>query len=549
MSTTPTPAPETAPKKERTIFVLYVPGGAMLGIIPSLVLNQLEKLTETHVTGLFQVFDGVSTGSILVAGLNMRDAEDPAKPLFSANNGFELFCKHGPRYFPFIPGRMAKMWTANALNIFIDYVDPLAADELAIDEIQDLCKELKEKAPWEYREHIQKLEKLATSRWVTKKTQLEILRICDDLDDISEDVDNLTAKLSELAFLRTSSSHVGIVFKKAAINGAQFIIRNYAHGYLYDPKIPLENYQAIMGDRRLSDTLRSVYISAYDIQSGKVKTFYSRKQDFFSTDPANPSVTSEHNNKLWDIVMASTANPFAYPPHITEDGILCSDKAPVHTPLACIQDVLDNKPADAKVKLVVLGTGRYITKNPKLTDDTVRERYIKYGVAGNLVKGREIAELEHYVMSTMRDTIRQRIGSDNIIEISPRLSPHTHTELMRFPSKDVLNASKDNVEKIVQRGQDLLVEDDAAIRNLAQMLVDNLYDLGQMDDEKYNRVSVRIGVRAAPEEIVEQRQEQNEIVDRNVPPPPGPLRRAFETVAGFFRRRPDPPAGPTPPGP
>ena len=541
-----TPAQPAGPPKERTIFVLYVPGGAMLGIIPALLLHQLEKLTETPVTDLFQVFDGVSTGAILVAGLNMRDAQNPKNPMLSGYNGYEMFCKHGPRYFPKVPGRMAKMWTANALNIFIDYVDPLAADELAIDEIKDLCAELKEKAPWEYRDHIQRLEKLATSRWVTKKTQFEILQICDELDDLSEDVDNLTAKLSELSFLRTRSSPLGIVFKKAAIHSAKFVLNNYAHDYLFDPKVPLQNYQGIMGDRRLSDTRRSIYISAYDIKSGHIKTFFSRKADFFSTDPETPSVTSEANNKLWDVVMASTANPFAYPPHITEDGLVCSDKAPVHTPLTCIQDVLDNKPADAKVKLVVLGTGRYITRNPKLTDDTVKERYIKYGVAGNLVKGRELAELEHYVMSAMRETIRQRIGNENIIEITPRLSPHTKTELMRFPSTDILDASKENIEKIVQRAQDLIVEEDMQMRNLAQMLVDNLHNLGQMDDEKYNRVSLRLGVRAAPEEIIEDRQEQNEVIDRNVPPPPGPLKRAFEAVTSFFRPR-KPPSGPTPP--
>lgn len=547
MSNAQPSAPAATPPKERTIFVLYIPGGAMLGIIPSLVLNQIEKLTECHATDLFQVFDGVSTGSILVAGLNLRDPADTAKPEFTAHNSFEMFCKHGPRYFPHIPGRMTKMWTANALNIFIDYVDPQAADELAIYEIRDLCQILKDKAPWEYRDRIQHLEKLATSQWMTKKTQHEVLKICDELDDLSDDINKITAKLSEVAFLRTSSSRLGILFKKATINSAKFVLRNYAHDYLFDPKTPRDNYQEFMRDTRLSETLRSVYISAYDIQSGQVKTFFSRKQDFFSTASDNPSITSANDNKLWDIVMASTANPFAFPPHVTEDGRICSDKAPVHTPLHCIQDVLDHKPADARVKLVVLGTGNYITKNNKMDGETLRERYIKYGVAGNLVKGREIAELEHYVMSSMRETIRQRIGDDNIIEISPRLSPHTHTEMMRFPAKDVLNASKENIEKIVQRGQDLIVEEDEAIRNLSQSLIDNLHNLGQIDDEKHRRVTLRLGVRTPPAEIIEQRQEQNEIVDRNVPPPPGPLRRAFNSVTAFFRPR-KPPTGPLPPG-
>lgn len=56
--------------------------------------------------------------------------------------------------------------------------------------------------------------------------------------------------------------------------------------------------------------------------------------------------------------MASTANPFAYPPHITEDKTLCIDKAIVHTPIYCVNDILANKPENADVKLVILGTGK-----------------------------------------------------------------------------------------------------------------------------------------------------------------------------------------------
>lgn len=542
---TPSPAPVAA-TKDRTIFVLYIPGGAMFGIIPALVLNHLEKITECHTTELFQVFDGVSTGSILVTGLNMRDAAQPEKPMLSGYQGFELFCKHGPRYFKQIPGRLAKMWTANALNVFIDTVDPLEADELAIDELRDLLKDLSQKTPWEYRDRVKRLEEIALGRWITKATRKEALQICEELDDISPEIDSITDKIGELVFLRTSTTCLGRVFRQSAMAGANFVLKNYANGYMFDPKIPLQNYQAIMGDRRLSDTIRSIYVSAYDIRSGKVKTFFHRKNDFFSTDPHLPGTTSEHDNKLWDVLMASTANPFAYPPHITEDGTVCSDKAPVHTPLTCIQDVLDHKPADAKVKLIVLGTGRYLSKDSKLDGDTVKERYIKYGVAGNLIKGREIAELEHYVMSSMRDTIRQRLGAENIVEISPRMSPHTKTELMKFPSTDSLNASKENIEKIVQRAQDLIVEEDEAIRTLAQDLVDNLYNLGQMDEEKYLRVSQRLGIRTTHADVADEHDGQREVIDRHVPPGPGPLKQAFTFVANIFRPRVKPPRPPAP---
>ncbi|MBU0858326.1 MAG: hypothetical protein KJ667_00155, partial [Alphaproteobacteria bacterium] len=161
---------------------------------------------------------------------------------------------------------MAKMWTANALNIFKDFVDPLEADELAIDELTDIFKELYNKAPWEYRDRIKRLEEVSLSRWITKHSQKEALQICDELDDISDEIDQLTTKISELVFLRTSSSCLGIVFKKSALGVADMMLKNYANNYMFDPSVPKDIYQSILGQDRLSDTIRSVYVSAYDIK-------------------------------------------------------------------------------------------------------------------------------------------------------------------------------------------------------------------------------------------------------------------------------------------
>lgn len=545
MTTEDAPKAATAPPApDRTIYILYIPGGGMNGIMPALMLDRLEKLTGCSTSDLFQVFDGVSTGSILAAGMTLEDPARPGKAQLSGHDGFELFCHHGPAFFPDIPGRFSKMWIANALNTLLDYIDPQIADELAIDEIGETCDELLKKTPWEYHERVRRLRELATTHWLTQKKRNEALHICDELDDISDEIDQLTDKVNELIYWRILCTRISIGFRKAAIGACNFVLNNYAHDYLFDPEVQIGTYKKFMGERRLSDSLRSIYISAYDIQSGSPIVFFNRKADFFSRDPATPSITSKGNHKLVDVIMSSTANPFAVPPYTTEDGVVCSDKAPVHTPLHCVQDVMAHKPPDAKVKLVVLGTGKYFTKNQKVDNKTVRDRYIKYGVPGMMIKGKEIAELEHYVMGMMRDTVKMQLGEENIIELSPRLAPHNMTELKKFPSKNVLNASKDNIEKIVHRSMDFLVEEDDAIRSLAQELVDNLYNLGQIPDDKYAAACTNIGLKTGTDEIERKRKDMTDIIDRNVPPPPGPLKRLFSTLSGYMPR--PRPRGPAP---
>ena len=81
--------------KGRTVYILYVPGGAMFGIIPAVMLSRLEELAETPSPLLFQVMSGVSTGSLIVGGLNVRSDMDQTKPRYIASNITELFCYWG----------------------------------------------------------------------------------------------------------------------------------------------------------------------------------------------------------------------------------------------------------------------------------------------------------------------------------------------------------------------------------------------------------------------------------------------------------------------
>lgn len=553
-----TPGIPGTPK--RTVFILYLPGGGLFGIIPSVVMARLEELAETPVPHMFQVMDGVSTGSILVASMNVRHPGNPQEPLTTARGRLIKFCSSGPAFFPQIPNRMHKMITANTISVIEDMIDPLKADRLIIHELNKLCHEVDEAAINDEQKILAgELRQLATGRWLTKGRKNRALKICEKLQSKNESLSAIISPVSERIFFRSTTNLLGIVFRAAALSGMETIKNVWANNFLFDPELPKRAYQDMYGDSRMSDCLRSIYVSAYDPRRNRIITFFNRKDDFFSLDPSAKSTTNTNDHKLWDSVMASTASPFAFPPHVTEDGILCSDKATIHTPLPCVLDVLEHKPADANVKLVVFGTGKYLTAD--VEENTLREHYINFGVAGNLVKGRELEELEGYTMSAARQVLYQALGPDNIIEITPRLSPHNYTESKEFPSRNMVDSSPENLQKILNVSLRLIQEEDEQIRNLAQMLIDNLYAVGQMDQEKHRRVSQKLQtnkelpVSLPVAFVTESIEPPAPSSPGKLPPPPpvviktpGKFSAFFNRVSSFFSKPKEPPALPPPSG-
>lgn len=496
--------------KQRTVFILYIPGGAMLGIIPALILSRIESLTETPTPEMFQVIEGVSTGSILAAGFSM--------PGMTAKKAAELFVEMGPKFFPNIPGRWAKMTTRNGINIAKHYydLDPRQSDYLAIHNIKELCKKMRENVDdYFLRSQINEFEDMATERWLTAKSQQNILSLAEQICQQCPELQKYTDAVAELVSTRTFTGRLSIVFKKAAVGVMDGIKNRWAkkEECLFDSTIPEQMYKEMFGDREIGETACSTYISAYDIVNNSVVTFSSLKNDLYSNDPKAPA-SIRNRIKIWDAVMASTANPFAFRPHITESNLLCSDKAIIHKPRS-VKDVLARVPSDTRVVLVIAGTGKHLSKelaefleqkraheDDNLTEEAcyrkklevIRDFYEEFGIAGNILLGRELAELEGYTTSEALEDFEHKLGKDNIIDLSPRLSPHTPQERDDFPSRDALDANTDNIKKIINRGRSFTQEEDERIRKLAQMLADNLYLIGKMDKEKYERVCRKIGI-------------------------------------------------------
>ena len=78
--------------------ILSIDGGGIRGIIPAMVLAEIEKSTQKPIIELFDVIAGTSTGGILACGLCVPNAEGAAK--FPASELVDLYLHEGRRIFP-----------------------------------------------------------------------------------------------------------------------------------------------------------------------------------------------------------------------------------------------------------------------------------------------------------------------------------------------------------------------------------------------------------------------------------------------------------------
>jgi patatin-like phospholipase/acyl hydrolase len=77
--------------------VLAIDGGGIRGVIPALVLSEIESRTGKRIAELFDLIAGTSTGGILALGLVKPD--NGGRPQYSAADLAQLYDREGPRIF------------------------------------------------------------------------------------------------------------------------------------------------------------------------------------------------------------------------------------------------------------------------------------------------------------------------------------------------------------------------------------------------------------------------------------------------------------------
>jgi len=86
-----------AKKKSNVKRILSIDGGGIRGIIPALVLAEIEKQAQKPACELFDLVAGTSTGGILALGLTVPDTK--GQPRYKARDLVALYEKNGQRIF------------------------------------------------------------------------------------------------------------------------------------------------------------------------------------------------------------------------------------------------------------------------------------------------------------------------------------------------------------------------------------------------------------------------------------------------------------------
>ena len=77
--------------------VLCIDGGGIRGLIPALVLAEIERRAGRRTAELVDLIAGTSTGGILACGL--ARAGDDGRPLYSAEELADIYIEEGPKIF------------------------------------------------------------------------------------------------------------------------------------------------------------------------------------------------------------------------------------------------------------------------------------------------------------------------------------------------------------------------------------------------------------------------------------------------------------------
>ena len=79
--------------------VLSIDGGGIRGIIPAIILKEIEKRTQKRISGMFDLIAGTSTGGILALGLTKPHPYNNGQPHYEAVDLIELYREEGKHIF------------------------------------------------------------------------------------------------------------------------------------------------------------------------------------------------------------------------------------------------------------------------------------------------------------------------------------------------------------------------------------------------------------------------------------------------------------------
>ncbi|WP_339048530.1 patatin-like phospholipase family protein [Candidatus Mesenet endosymbiont of Phosphuga atrata] len=95
-----------------TKYVLSIDGGGIRGIIPAIVLAEIERRTKKTISQIFNLMAGTSTGGIIAAALCKKTEE--GKSQYYANDCVNLYQEYGSYIFDSSPIKKLISWVDDA---------------------------------------------------------------------------------------------------------------------------------------------------------------------------------------------------------------------------------------------------------------------------------------------------------------------------------------------------------------------------------------------------------------------------------------------------
>src|SRR5215204_3709350 len=134
--------------------VLSIDGGGIRGIIPAMVLAEIERLTGKRIAEMFDLVAGTSTGGILALGLT-KPGQD-GKPQYSAKKLIDLYETEGGKIFSIpvwhqihsVGGVAEEKYPATGIEeVAKEYFGELRLAE-ALTEVLVTAYEIEKRGPW-----------------------------------------------------------------------------------------------------------------------------------------------------------------------------------------------------------------------------------------------------------------------------------------------------------------------------------------------------------------------------------------------------------------
>jgi patatin-like phospholipase/acyl hydrolase len=110
--------------------ILSLDGGGLRGIIPVLVIKEIERRTGKPITDMFDMIAGTSTGALIACGLSVSD--DGVNPKYKIADIEKIYTERGNDIFP------KKKW----FNGFLSGVSALKNPKFKADGLQKVLEEL-----------------------------------------------------------------------------------------------------------------------------------------------------------------------------------------------------------------------------------------------------------------------------------------------------------------------------------------------------------------------------------------------------------------------